>query len=149
MQNAHYRRLEHMFLCAPINQLFNGVHMELAPGSCVIRWQVTGNFFHAGKSLHGAIYTKFLDDAAYFSAATLNDRHFIVTKSLHVRFLRPVAEGLLTATGKSETGADGSLRTTAVLHVSETILVATAEARFTNSKLLLADVDDYANGEIG
>ena len=98
--NRHYTFLAEVFQAAPINQrIFSGSELRLAEGSAEYRLAVKEDFFHAAMAMHGAVYFKMLDDAAYFAAATLEQEYFIVTKSYEIHFVRPVTEGQLTARG--------------------------------------------------
>ncbi|MBK7109724.1 MAG: PaaI family thioesterase [Bacteroidetes bacterium] len=140
----HYRRLEQMFLKAPVTQLFKNSSIEIAPNKCMITWNVDSHFFHAGKSLHGAAYFKMLDDAAYFAAASLNDVQFILTKTFQVKFIRPVTGGLITAEGVAKSDAKGNIKATSVLRSQDNKILARGEGVFAVSKLLLSDVEVFA-----
>ncbi|MBP7398736.1 MAG: PaaI family thioesterase [Chitinophagales bacterium] len=144
IEDIHYRRLEQMFLKAPVTQLFKNSSIEIAPNKCMITWNVDSHFFHAGKSLHGAAYFKMLDDAAYFAAASLNDIQFILTKTFQVKFIRPVTGGLITAEGISKMNAQGNIKATSVLRSQDNKILASGEGEFAISKLLLSDVEVYA-----
>ncbi|MBK8487540.1 MAG: PaaI family thioesterase [Bacteroidetes bacterium] len=144
IEDIHYRRLEQMFLKAPVTQLFKNSSIEIAPNKCMITWNVDSHFFHAGKSLHGAAYFKMLDDAAYFAAASLNDVQFILTKTFQVKFIRPVTGGLITAEGVAKRDANGFIKATSILRSQDNKILARSEGVFAVSKLLLSDVEVFA-----
>lgn len=97
----HYDFLIKLFHSAPINRtIFAGSEMSLSDGEATYELTVKEEFFHGGEAMHGAIYFKLLDDAAYFACATHVDDYFLVTKSYQIEFVRPVMGGKLIAKGK-------------------------------------------------
>ncbi len=59
----HYRKLERMYLAAPINAFFQPkLHIE--EGWAEVRIQVRPDFHHTLGAMHGAVYFKAMDDAA-------------------------------------------------------------------------------------
>ncbi len=69
--NDHYHRLENLFQSAPLNQgIFAGSVMKVAKGQAEYKLDISEKYFHAAHAMHGAIYFKLLDDAAYNAAAS-------------------------------------------------------------------------------
>lgn len=95
---THFRKLENMYNQAPINNIFKP-ETKISKGSCIISIHVNPNHFHAAKALHGSVYFKMLDDAAYFACSSLNKDVFLLTKTFHIEFKRPINKGEITATG--------------------------------------------------
>lgn len=58
--------------------------------------------FHAAGSLHGSVYFKALDDAAFFAANSVEKQGFTVTARFEVELLAPVQQGPLRAVGTLE-----------------------------------------------
>lgn len=75
---------------------------------------VRRQLFHAADAVHGAVYFKLLDDAAFFAANSLVDDVFVLTVSFTVYFTRPVSQGEMKATGR-------------VVHRSRRLVIAEAE----------------------
>jgi len=71
-------------------------------------------FFHAAGAVHGAVYFKAMDDAAFFAVASLLDDVFPLTVTFNVYLLRPIAEGELRAIGE-------------VVHRSQRLYIAEAQ----------------------
>ena len=94
----HYRKLERMYASAPINDFFEPT-MRVSKGEAVITTTVRHDFFHAANAVHGALYLKMLDDAAFFAVNSLVTDVFVLTVSLNAYLLRPVSEGEIKATG--------------------------------------------------
>ena len=92
----HYRKLERMYLSAPVNQIYSPtIHID--KGRAVVEIEVGEQFFHAANAVHGAVYFKVLDDSAFFAANSLINGSFVLTVSFNVYFTRPVREGSLRA----------------------------------------------------
>lgn len=97
----HYQYLIRLFHSAPINQqVFDSSELKLSDGKAEYSLTVQEEYYHGAEAMHGAVYFKMLDDAAYFAVATQVDDAFLVTKSFSLDFLRPVVAGKLTAKGQ-------------------------------------------------
>ena len=105
LATQHWRRLERLYHGAPINAYFRP-HMTVRSGEAEVTMAVRPDFFHAANAMHGAVYFKLLDDAAFFAVASLVEDFFILTASMTVTFTRPVSGGVLVATGRV-TGQEG------------------------------------------
>jgi uncharacterized protein (TIGR00369 family) len=98
-REEHYRRLERAYAGAPINR-FVAADLRVEKGASRITMRVRPEFFHGAGAVHGSIFFKLLDDAAYFAANSLVEKVFVLTVSFHVHFLRPITAGELTARGR-------------------------------------------------
>ena len=67
MSNKHFNKLVKMYENAPINKIFNP-NIKISLGKSEISILAKSDFFHSANSLHGSIFFKMLDDAAYFAA---------------------------------------------------------------------------------
>lgn len=109
----HYRKLERMFHAAPISRFFApALHVD--EGRAEITIPIKPDFFHAANAVHGAVYFKALDDAAFFAANSLVPDVFVLTVTYNVFFTRPIFEGEMRATGR-------------VVHRSKNLIIADAE----------------------
>jgi len=95
----HFRRLERMYLSAPINK-FYPPEIHIGEGKADVTISVRTDFFHAANAVHGAVYFKLLDDSSFFAANSLVEDVFVLTVSYNVYFTRPISEGVMKATGK-------------------------------------------------
>ena len=118
MKEDHYRRLERMYLGAPTNRYY-GPSIAVSRGAAEIRIPVREDFFHAGGAVHGSVYFKALDDAAYFAANSMVGDVFVLTVSFHITLIRPVVAGEFVSRGR-------------VVQYSPKLIIA--EAVVTNSK---------------
>lgn len=96
----HFRKLERMYGLAPINRYFEA-GIAVAEGRADLTLPVRPDYLHSGRSAHGAVYFKALDDAAYFAVASLVRDCFLLTVSFNVYFTRPVDGGVLHGTGRA------------------------------------------------
>ena len=76
----HYRKLERMYLGASINDYFRPA-MTVSDGSARVVIPVRKDFFHAAGAVHGSVYFKAMDDAAFFAAASIVADVFVLTAS--------------------------------------------------------------------
>ncbi len=117
-RNRHYRRLERMYATGRCNVYYRPL-IEIGRGSAKVTIEIRPDFFHSGGAVHGSVYFKALDDAAFFAVNALVEDVLVLTTSFHIHLLRPVSRGTLTATGK-------------VVSAGRTYFVA--EARLTDSR---------------
>jgi uncharacterized protein (TIGR00369 family) len=109
----HFRKLERMYHAAPTNAYFRPV-LTVSDGAAEIRIPVREEFFHAARAVHGSVYFKALDDAAFFAASSVVTDFFVLTVSFTIHLLRPVTSGTLLAKGR-------------LVHRSRQLLLADAE----------------------
>lgn len=99
MDAEHHRRLERIYLAAPVNRLYEPT-IAVGDGTAEIGIPVNPAHFHGGGALHGSVLFKLLDDAAFFAATSRLKDELVLTASFHVHFLRPVREGRVKAVGR-------------------------------------------------
>ena len=95
----HYRKLERMYASAPLNAHYNPT-MHISDGQAEVTIAVRRGLFHAANAVHGALYFKCLDDAAFFAVSSLVDDVFVLTVSFNLYLTRPIAAGEMRATGR-------------------------------------------------
>lgn len=96
--SEHYRALENLYLSAPINKLFNP-NIKIGAGTATVSVEVRPDYFHAANAVHGALYFKLLDDAAFFAVNSLVTDVFVLTVQFNLHLLRPVSRGNMIAKG--------------------------------------------------
>jgi len=95
----HYRKLENMYHSAPCNTYYNP-HLTVEDGKAVVLIPVRSNLFHAAGAVHGSVYFKALDDAAFFSVSSNVTDVFVLTVDFKISFRRPISSGTMRAEGK-------------------------------------------------
>ena len=88
-----------MYQTAPVNDFYNP-HLEIAEGQATIEIEVREKHFHAAGAVHGSVYFKMLDDAAFFAANSLEFDVFVLTTSFTTYLTRPISAGKMKSVGK-------------------------------------------------
>src|ERR1700712_5049933 len=97
--------------------------LHVSEGTTEITMTVRPEFFHAAHAVHGSVYFKALDDAAFFAVSSIVADVFVLTASFNIYLTRPVTDGVLLATGR-------------VVHRSRSLFLAEAELRDAQQKLV-------------
>jgi uncharacterized protein (TIGR00369 family) len=134
VSDEHFQKLTRMYLGAPINRYF-APRIEISRGQAVVTLPVREDFHHAASAVHGAVYFKALDDAAFFAANSLVDDVFVLTVAFTVHFTRPVRDGTITATGR-------------VVHQSRRMLIADVEAVDASGKVVARGTGTFMRSDI-
>ncbi len=101
MIEEHFRKLERMYLQSNIQQeMYETTAIEISKKQAVVSLTIQEKYFHALGAIHGSIYFKLLDDAAFFAVNSIVTDRFVLTTNFNTNLVRPVAKGILTATGK-------------------------------------------------
>lgn len=97
----HYRKLERMYLSANMNtQIYDTTEIKIDDEFAEIKLTIDSKYFHALGAIHGSVYFKLLDDAAFFAVNSIVKDAFVLTTSFNINIIRPVSSGTITATGK-------------------------------------------------
>jgi uncharacterized protein (TIGR00369 family) len=118
---AHYQLLEQLYLKAPTNEYYLPT-IKVSEKHAEITINVQPKFYHAANAVHGSVYFKLLDDAAFFAANSIEKEYFVLTGTFEIKLLKPVTKGTLKAIGK-------------VLDVKSRTIVASSEL-FNDDKLV-------------
>ncbi len=98
-KKTHFEKLISMYKAAPINEMYNPV-MKVSKGEAEIEIELSEQYHHSAGGVHGSVYFKMLDDAAFFAANSLEEEFFVLTTSFTTYITRPVAQGKMKAVGK-------------------------------------------------
>ncbi len=137
----HHEKLENMYLLAPINELYKP-SIKVSEAKVEISIEVNPQFFHAAGAIHGSVYFKMLDDAAFFAANSLVDDVFVLTVGFETKLLQPVFEGVLKAEGKVVNVAGNKIFAEAEVY-NNNKLVGTGKGVFFRSSLKLNEISSY------
>lgn len=138
----HFDRLKNMYLKAPINKLMRP-SIDISECAAVIEMKVDPNYFHGGKSLHGSIYFKMLDDSSFFAAQSIVSDFFVVTSNFNIYFFRPIVEDYLIAKGSVISRSKNIVTAESKLFNSAGKICASGSGAFVKSSLALKDADGY------
>jgi uncharacterized domain 1 len=140
----HYRRLEKMYLNANINKkVFDSTSASISEGKASIGIQITEKYFHALGAIHGSVYFKLLDDAAFFAVSSIVKDYFVLTTSFNINLIKPVSKGKLTAHGKVRFSSSNLFTAEATLVNEKGQEVAFGIGNFAKSKIALTDKIGY------
>jgi uncharacterized protein (TIGR00369 family) len=140
--SEHHRRLERMYASAPISQWY-GSTIEVGDGRAVVTIAVKTEFFHAAQAVHGSVYFRALDDAAFFAANSTVDDVFVLTSSFNVYFLRPIASGVMHAEGRLTHASSRLFVAEAALKGPDGKVLGQGSGTFMKSTMRLADTPGY------
>ncbi|MGM0417958.1 MAG: PaaI family thioesterase [Thermodesulfobacteriota bacterium] len=138
----HFKKLENMYKAAPINQIYKP-EINVKSGKSEISMDVAEKFFHSAGALHGSVYFKMLDDAAFFAANSFEDKYFVLTASFTTSLKRPVFKGKITAKGKVVKKDKSGFTTESVLYDEFNKEAGFGKGIFVTGKHLLEDSLGY------
>ncbi|MCA1752144.1 MAG: PaaI family thioesterase, partial [Flavobacteriales bacterium] len=99
-EDQHLNRLDTVFSKARINaRLYPSAKLNTGDGTAEIILDIADSYHHGMGAVHGSVYFKMLDDAAYFAANSAVTDFFLVTTSFNIHMLRAVSSGRITAKG--------------------------------------------------
>ena len=97
----HFRRLEKMYLKSNVNQnLYESTEVLIENKKATISIEISDKYFHALGAIHGSVYFKLLDDAAFFAANSVVTDKFLLTSNFNINLIRPANKGRITAIGE-------------------------------------------------
>ena len=142
-KDPHFVALENMYLAAPIND-FYGPRIDVSEAQAMIEVEVSRRFFHSAGAVHGSVYFKLLDDAAFFAASSLERELFILTTSFTTYLTRPLSSGTLRAVGQVVNRNRSQFIAEAVAYDSEGREVGRGTGVFVRGRVLLSEAEGYA-----
>jgi uncharacterized protein (TIGR00369 family) len=146
---AHFRALERLYASAPINGHFPSRLSIYEPGQCRISFDVTPDYFHAAGAVHGTVYFKMMDDAAFYAANSLVSDRFLLTTAFNLLFTRPLKAGPIIAEGRWLSGKRRVFVAEARLIDGDGEEVGRGTGTFMRSTIALASLPGYARPDEG
>ena len=141
-QDNHYICLQKMYLAAPVNKIYMP-EIKVSDSTTEISIELSDKFYHSAGAIHGSVYFKMLDDAAFFAANSLETDVFVLTTSFTTYITRPVTSGRLTAIGKVVNQNKSQFIAESIAYNDKGKEVARGSGLFVRSKILLADIESY------
>jgi uncharacterized protein (TIGR00369 family) len=141
-QEEHFRALERMYRAAPINVIYEPT-ITVSEGEARIAGEVGPRFHHAADAVHGSVYFKMLDDAAFFAAASLEREFFVLTTSFTTYFTRPVQAGTIRAVGRVVNRGRSQLIAEAVVTDERAREIGRGSGTFVRSRIPLSEAGAY------
>ena len=141
-KDPHFTALENMYLSAPVNDFYRP-RIEVSEARATIEIEVTEKLFHAAGAVHGSVYFKLLDDAAFFAASSVEREVFVLTTSFTTYLTRPVSSGKLRSVGRVVSRTGSQFIAEAVVHDSSGREVGRGNGIFVRGKARLREVSGY------
>ena len=139
----HCRHLDTVFSKAHINtRLYPSAKLKTGEGTAEITLEIADSYHHGMHAVHGSVYFKLLDDAAYFAANSAVTDVFLVTTSFHIHMLRPVHKGTLYAKGTLRMKSRSLLIADAEIHDENGKEVAYGTGHFAKSRIPIDSADE-------
>ena len=143
-QETHFRKLERMYLTAPVNiQLYNGITIIISDQKAELTLKIEEKFFHAANAIHGSVYFKMLDDAAFFAVNSIVKDVFVYTVSFNIQMLRPVSSGIIKSVGELKFKSSNLFIADSTLLDENNKLVGRGSGNFMKSKIELTPEIGY------
>ncbi|MCG8668032.1 MAG: PaaI family thioesterase [Pseudomonadales bacterium] len=139
---THYRALEAMYQLAPNNEYYKP-SLTINEGTAEISIDVKPNFFHTAGGVHGSVYFKLLDDAAFFAANSLEPEVFVLTTSFTTYITRPINSGIMIAKGKVVNKNRTQWIVESIVYDGENREIGRGNGIFVRSKNALAEIPGY------
>lgn len=144
MLTDHYKKLEKMYLQANINtMIFDTTTCEISLEKAEISLNISEKYFHALGAIHGAVYFKLLDDAAFFAVSSMVKDVFMLTSSFNINLIRPVKDGLIKSIGKVKFRSTNLFVAESTLYNEAGKEIAFGTGNFTRSKISLSEKIGY------
>ena len=141
-EQLHYKKLVNMYQSAPINEYYKP-SLEISEGHAVIEIDIFEKHFHAAGAVHGSVYFKMLDDAAFFAANSLEFDVFVLTVSFTTYLTRPVSKGPIKSIGKVVNSNKSQFITESVVYNAEGMEIGRGSGIFVKSKIPLTPEIGY------
>lgn len=140
----HYRKLERMYLSANMNtHIYQTTKIKIADESAEIQLTIEPKYFHALGAIHGSVYFKLLDDAAFFAVNSIVKDAFVLTTSFNINITRPISNGVITAIGKLKFKSRNLFVAESTLVDEKGREIAFGTGNFAKSRIALTDEIGY------
>jgi len=143
-KNNHFRALENMYAAAPINRIYEPT-ITVSEGAAEIEIELSEQYQHSGGAVHGSVYFKMLDDAAFFATNSYETEVFVVTISFTTYLTRPVSKGIMKAVGKVVNKNKTQFIAESVVYDSNGNEVGRGNGVFVRSKIPLSQARGYGS----
>ena len=141
-ETQHFSALENMYLAAPINRIYNPT-IVITEGRSEIEIELSEGYFHSTGAVHGSVYFKMLDDAAFFAVNSLEQEVFVLTASFTTYITRPVSSGIIKSVGSVATQTKSQFIAESIAYNSQGQEVGRGNGMFIRGKHLLKDALGY------
>ena len=133
-----------MYLQAKVNtKLYSSTTCSISNETAEIGLTINDDYFHALGAIHGSVYFKLLDDAAFFAVNSIVTDAFVLTTSFNMNITRPISSGTIKAIGKVKFKSRNLFVAEATLYNETGKVIALGTGNFTKSKIALSEDIGY------
>ena len=144
MNEQHFRKLERMYLNANMNtHIYDTTTALISEGKTEISLEISEKYFHALGAIHGSVYFKLLDDAAFFAVNSIVEDAFVLTTSFNINLIRPANQGKITAFGELKFQSKNHFVAESKLYNQEGKEIGFGTGNFAKSKIPLTEEIGY------
>ena len=138
MTNSHFKKLEKTYLNTNLNKvIYSNTEIIISKNYSEIKMPINEVYFHALNAIHGSVYFKMLDDAAFFAAQSVVEDYMLLTASFNITFKMPVPNGWIKSKGKLLSVSEEEFNAEAKMYNSKNEIVAFGNGVFKKSKISL------------
>jgi len=123
--------------------MYKGVSISISNEKAELKLEVEKKFFHAANAIHGSVYFKLLDDAAFFAVNSIVYDVFVYTVSINVQLLRPVTKGIIRSIGELKFKSKNLFIADSTLFDEDNRVVGRGSGNFMKSKIELTEAIGY------
>ena len=143
MTDAHYKKLQKIYLNANLNKdIYSNTEIIISKNYSEIKMPIKGDYFHALKAIHGSVYFKMLDDAAFFAAQSVVQDYMLLTASFNISFKISVSNGYIKSIGTLYSESEKEITAESRMYNSKNELVAFGNGIFKKSKISIDSIKD-------
>jgi len=144
LTTEHFNKLQRMYLKSNVNtHLYETTECEIEFEKATISITISEKYFHALGAIHGSVYFKLLDDAAFFAANSIITDVFVLTTNFNINLIRPANQGKITAIGKIRYKSKNLLMAESTLFNEAGKEIAFGSGSFAKSKIQLTEEIGY------
>ncbi len=144
MTTDHFQKLRNMYLTSKVNKnLYETTECEIALEKATISLTISEKYFHGLGAIHGSVYFKLLDDAAYFAVSSIITDVFVLTTSFNTNIIRPANQGKITSIGILRYKSKNHFVAESTIYNEAGKEIAFGSGNFTKSKIALSKEIGY------
>ncbi len=133
-----------MYLDANIQtMMYETTTIKISEGEAEVGLTIEEKYYHAFDAIHGSVYFKLMDDAAFFAANSVIEDVFVLTASFNINLTRPVSKGKVKAIGKIRSKTKNLIIAEATLYNEEGKEIAFGTGNFMRSRVALVPEIGY------
>ncbi len=142
--SIHFEKLERMYLSANMNtHIYDTTTIKISEERAEIGLTISEKYFHALGAIHGSVYFKLLDDAAFFAVNSIVTDVFVLTTSFNINLIRPANEGIIKSVGTVRFKSKNLWTAESTLYNEAGKEIAFGTGNFAKSKVALTEEIGY------